>query len=76
MRVRVIVTLALGLAIDVDPRAGRQETEALRREIEQLRRQLETTQQQYQQAIEALTQRLNRLEVRPQVAATPPGRAE
>ena len=71
MRVRVIVTLALGLAMTPIP-AEAQEAETLRREIEQLRRQLETTQQQYQQAIEALTQRLQRLEVRPQVAAAPP----
>jgi hypothetical protein len=71
MGVRVIVTLALGLAMTPIP-AGAQDAEALRREIEQLRRQLETTQQQYQQAIEALSQRLQRLEVRPQVAATSP----
>ncbi len=71
MRVRVILTLALGLAMTPIP-ARAQEAEALRREIEQLRRQLEVTQQQYQQAIEALTQRLQRLEVRPQVAAAPP----
>jgi hypothetical protein len=71
MRVRVIVTLALGLAMTPIP-AGAQETEALRREIEQLRRQLDTAQQQYQQAIEAPAQRLQRLEVRPQVAATSP----
>ncbi len=71
MRVRVIVTLAFGLAMTPIP-AQAQEVETLRREIEQLRRQLETTQQQYQQAIEALTQRLQRLEVRPQVAAATP----
>jgi zinc/manganese transport system substrate-binding protein len=71
MRVRVILTLALGLVIAPPIPARAQETETLRREIEQLKRQLETTQQQYQQAIEALTQRLQRLETRPQVAAAP-----
>jgi hypothetical protein len=49
-----------------------EDVEALRREIEQLKRQLETTQQQYQRAIEALTERLQRIEARPQVAAAPP----
>jgi hypothetical protein len=70
MRARVLLTLALGLAIAPIP-VRAQEADALRREIEQLRRQLEATQQHYQQAIEALTQRLQRLEASPQVAAAP-----
>ena len=41
--------------------AAAQEAEALRRELEQLRRQ----QEQYQKAIEALSERLKRLESQP-----------
>jgi hypothetical protein len=70
MRLRAIVLLALGLVITPVP-VGAQDVETLRREIEQLKRQLETTQQQYQRAIEALTERLQRIEASPQVAAAP-----
>jgi hypothetical protein len=71
MRARILLTFAIGMITPMP--AWAQDAEAFRREIEQLRRQLETTQQHYQQAIEALTQRLQRLETRPQVAAAPAG---
>ncbi len=71
MRLRALMIVALGLVITPIP-VRAQDVETLRREIEQLKRQLETTQQQYQRAIEALTERLQRIEARPQVAAAPP----
>ena len=71
MRARAFMIVVLGLVIMPIP--GRaQDVDTLRREIEQLKRALETTQQHYQRAIEALTERLQRIEVRPQVAAAPP----
>jgi hypothetical protein len=71
MRVRALLIVALGLVV-TPIAAHAQDVETLRREIEQLKRQLETTQQQYQRAIEALTERLQRIEAGPQVAAAPP----
>ena len=62
----VVVWLALALA---SAPAHAQEAEALRRELEQLRRQ----QEQYQKAIEALSERLKRLESQPAPATAPPG---
>ena len=69
MCLRALIVV-LGLVITPIP-VHAQDVETLRREIEQLKRQLETTQQQYQRAIEALTERLQRIEARP-VAAAPP----
>ncbi len=65
------VWLALGLAPAL---AQAQDADALRRELEQLRRQ----QEQYQKAIEALSERLKRLETQsapPAAAAAPPAPA-
>ena len=58
-RVAIVV---FALAVTLTPAVvGAQDTEALRRELEQLRRQ----QQEYQKAIEALSQRLQKLESQP-----------
>jgi hypothetical protein len=68
MHALIIVVVWLALALAPAP-AHAQEAEALRRELEQLRRQ----QEQYQKAIEALSERLKRLESQPAPVATPPG---
>src|SRR5437667_5452703 len=62
--------VAFALAVLLIPAVvGAQDTEALRRELEQLRRQ----QQEYQKAIEALSQRLQKLESQPApTTAQPP----
>src|SRR5215831_9166639 len=62
-------TLVLTLALAAPAIA--QDAETLRRELEQMRRQLQETQQQYQKSIDALSQRLQRLETQSQPAATP-----
>ena len=68
MQALVIVVVWLALAVVARPAHG-QEAEALRRELEQLRRQ----QEQYQKAIEALSERLKRLESQSAPVAAPPG---
>src|SRR6266545_2286691 len=64
------VSLALTLVIAVPAIA--QDAEALRRELEQMRKQLQDTQQQYQKSIDALSERLRRLEAQPAPVASPP----
>jgi len=70
---RGLVIVAVWLAIVLIPGlAAAQDAEALRRELDQLRRQ----QEQYQKAIEALSERLKRLESQPAaVAPAPPAPA-
>ena len=66
---RGFVIAAVWLAVVLVPGlTAAQEAEALRRELEQLRRQ----QEQYQKAIEALSERLKRLESQPTPAAVAP----
>src|SRR5262245_28875710 len=66
------IILVVWLAIAALPLlAEAQDTDALRREVEQLRRQ----QEQYQQTIEALNERLKRLEMQNTPAAQPPAPA-
>lgn len=68
------VSLAAGLALAlsiVSPVAA-QDAETLRKELEQMRKQFQETQQQYQKAIDALGERLQRLEAQPQPIVTPP----
>jgi hypothetical protein len=68
---RGFIILVVWLAVAVLPMpalAQVQDTEALRRELEQLRRQ----QEQYQKTIDALTERLKRLEQTAPAAAQPP----
>jgi len=68
MHALVILVVGLLLAFVATPVCA-QDTEALRKELEQLRRQ----QEQYQRAIDALSQRLQRLESQPApVAPAPP----
>ena len=66
----LILAGALTLAV-VTP-AFAQDAESLRKELEQMRKQLQDVQQQYQKSIDAMAERLQRLEARPQIAATPP----
>jgi hypothetical protein len=63
------ISVALWLMLVITPAvAGAQDAEALRKELEQLKRQ----QEQYQKAIEALSERLKRLESQPAPVAAPP----
>ncbi|HEV8309731.1 MAG TPA: hypothetical protein VGW35_18870 [Methylomirabilota bacterium] len=71
MRTFVALCLLAGVALAPSP-APAQDAEALRRELEQLRRQFDAMQQQYRQAIDSLTERLQRLEAQPPPAAVPP----
>jgi hypothetical protein len=74
MRISRGVSLAAGLALAlsiVSPVAA-QDAETLRKELEQMRKQFQETQQQYQKAIDALGERLQRLEAQPQPIVTPP----
>jgi hypothetical protein len=71
---RALALVSVWLLVALIPSLARaQDADALRRELEQLRRQ----QEQYQKAIEALSQRLQRLESQPTapLAAQPPGPA-
>jgi hypothetical protein len=68
----VFPAIGLGLALVIAAPAFAQDAESLRKELEQMRKQLQEVQQQYQKSIDAMAERLQRLEARPQVAATPP----
>ena len=74
MRMSRSVALAAGvvvmLAIVVP--AVAQDAESLRKELEQMRKQLQEVQKQYEKAIDALAERLQRLEARPPTVAPPP----
>ncbi len=74
MRVIVALAFALGLLAQAAP-APAQDAEALRREMEQMRKQFEAMQEQYKKAMDMMTERLERVEARPQppvaVPATP-----
>jgi len=67
MHAVVILVVALLVALGAAP-VFAQDTEALRKELEQLKRQ----QEQYQRAIDALSQRLQRLESQPAPVTTAP----
>ena len=72
MRTLIAVGVAVMLAL-VSPPASAQEAEALRKELEQMRKNFEAMQQQYQKSIDALSERLRRLESQPApVTAAPP----
>jgi hypothetical protein len=64
--------VGLGLTLTIVAPAFAQDAESLRKELEQMRKQFQDVQQQYQKSIDALSERLQRLETRPQVVATPP----
>src|SRR5262249_28403239 len=69
-RVGLAAGLALGLPCAAP--AAAQDTEALRRELEQMRKQMQETQAQYERSIEALSERLRKLEAQPPPVATSP----
>ncbi|MBI4245729.1 MAG: DUF4200 domain-containing protein [Candidatus Rokubacteria bacterium] len=71
MRERTVACLMLLLALVASPAAA-QDADALRRELEQMRKSFETMRQDYQRSMEALSQRLNRLEATPVPTAAPP----
>jgi hypothetical protein len=81
MRARMIAAV-VALLVGFPAVTAAQETDALRREIEQMRQQMQNAQREYQKALDALTERLQRLESRPQppvvaptVAQAPPSPA-
>ncbi len=71
MRVIVALAFALGLIAQVAP-ALAQDAEALRREMEQMRKQFEAMQEQYKKAMDMMTERLDRVEARPQPSVAAP----
>jgi hypothetical protein len=71
MRARII-TAVVAVLLGLPAGAMAQEADALRREIEQMRQQMQNAQREYQKLLDALTERLQRLEARPQQAATTP----
>ena len=71
MRAR-IVAMVVAVLVGLPAWAAAQDAEALRREIEQMRQQMQNAQREYQKTLDALTERLQRLESRPQQAATAP----
>jgi hypothetical protein len=75
MRTVLALCLALGVVL-IGSTASAQEAETLRRELEQLQQQFKSMQEQYQKAIDSLTERLQRLEAKPQIAAAPPSSGE
>lgn len=70
MHALVIVCLALVLMLAASPAAG-QDASALRRELEEMRRGFEAMKQNYEKSIEALGERLKRLESAPAPTAAP-----
>lgn len=68
----VSLGIAAALALATASVAVAQDAETLRKELEQMRKQFQDVQQQYQKAIDALGERLQRLESRPQPVAVPP----
>jgi hypothetical protein len=69
MRISGFIVLAVALAA-ASPAFG-QDAETLRRELEQMRKQFEQVQQQYQRSIDALSERIQKLEQRPPAVAAP-----
>ena len=71
MHALVIVSALLIVAFAAAPAAA-QDAEALRRELEEMRRSFETMKTQYQKSIDALSDRLKRLETTPAPTAAAP----
>ena len=74
MRVLVSLALVLALLAAAAP-VGAQDAESLRREMEQMRKQFEAMQEQYKKTMDAMAERLERVEARPQPSATAPAPA-
>ena len=66
----IVVGMAIVVTALTSP-ALAQEAEALRRELEQMRRNFDALRQEYQRSMDALAERLQRLETQPQPAAAP-----
>jgi hypothetical protein len=71
MRASIVVAV-MAVLVTLPACAVAQDADALRREIEQMRQQMQNAQREYQKMLDALTERLQRLEARPQQAATAP----
>lgn len=71
MRALIIACVVAGLALWAIP-VSAEDAEALKRELEQMRRRFENSQQEYQKAIEAMRERLQRLEAAPRTVSTQP----
>jgi hypothetical protein len=71
MHARIIVVV-VAILVGLPAWAVAQDADTLRREIEQMRQQMQNAQREYQKTLDALTERLQRLESRPQQAATAP----
>jgi hypothetical protein len=69
MRAFVALVLVLGLLAPATSAAA-QDALALRREMEQMRKQFEAMQEQYKKTMDSMAERLDRVESRPQPAAT------
>src|SRR5438132_14101874 len=73
MRTLMVVGLtAVLIALVAAPASAQQDAEALRRELDQMRKNFETMRQDYQKSMDALAERLRRLETQPQPVTTAP----
>jgi hypothetical protein len=66
--------LLLGAALAAGP-AQAQDAETLRKELDQMKKQFDDMKREYQKAIDQMSERLNRVESKPQQATTPPAPA-
>jgi len=71
MHALIVMCIVLVIALIASPVAG-QEADALRQELDQMRRSFETMKEQYQKSIDALSDRLKRLESAPAPTAVAP----
>ena len=67
----ISLAAGLGLALAIVAPVAAQDAETLRKDLEQMRTQFQEMQARYQKAIDALAERLQRLETRPPTVATP-----
>ena len=73
MRTLIVVSVtAVLIALAAAPASAQQDAEALRRELDQMRKNFETMQQEYKKSMDALAERLRRLETQPQPLTTAP----
>lgn len=72
MRKLIVVGLTLVLIAAASPAPAQQDAEALRRELEAMRRNFELLREQQQKAMDAMAERLRKLESQPPAAAAPP----
>jgi hypothetical protein len=68
----VWLVAVLGLALGMVTPAFAQDAESLRRELDQMRKQLQDVQERYQKAIDAMAERLEKLEAKPAAVAPAP----